>query len=300
LFNEELGAVIQVRQSRFDTLQHVLRASAFPLADVHILGTVNSSKDEKISISYMGHSLYTAERADIQKIWADTSFRMQTLRDDPSSAQQEFDTIGDMSHEGIFYDLTFAPTPLVSNPGRPKVAILREQGVNGHVEMAWAFSAAGFEAVDVHMSDIISGEVSLFDFRGLAACGGFSYGDVLGAGKGWANSALLNETARSEFSSFFSRDTTFALGVCNGCQFISQLRDLIPGSDNWPEFKLNRSERFEARVCVVDIPDNEVTRKSVFLNDMVGSKLPIAVAHGEGQAVSSIHHKRKISTRLVW
>jgi len=285
LFNEELGVVIQVRQSQFGTLQDVLRGSAFPLADVHILGTVNSSKDENITISYKGHSLYTAQRADTQKIWADTSFRMQSLRDDPSSAQQEFDIISDISNEGIFYDLTFTPTPLVTTPNRPKVAILREQGVNGHVEMAWAFSAAGFEAVDVHMSDIISGSVSLLDFRGLAACGGFSYGDVLGAGRGWANSALLNETARTEFSNFFSRDTTFALGVCNGCQFISQLRDIIPGTNNWPEFKPNRSGRFEARVCIVDILDNEVTRKSVFLNDMVGSKLPIAVAHGEGQAV---------------
>lgn len=284
LFNEELGVVIQVRQTQFGTLRNVLGASTFPLADVHVIGTVNASKDESISISYLGQSLYTARRPDIQKIWAETSFRMQTIRDDPSSAQQEFDLISDMSHDGIFYDLTFNPT-LVTVPDRPKVAIVREQGVNGHVEMAWAFMAAGFEAIDVHMSDIISGQVSLLDFRGLAACGGFSYGDVLGAGKGWANSVLLNETARSEFSQFFSRDTTFALGVCNGCQFISQLRDIIPGTNNWPEFKPNRSERFEARVCVVDILDNEVTRKSVFLNDMVGSKLPIAVAHGEGQAV---------------
>lgn len=285
LFNEELGAVIQVRQSQIDTLRDVFLASAFPLADVHVLGTVNAGKDESVSIFYMGQTLYTAQRADIQKIWAETSFRMQTLRDDPLSAQQEFDIISDASHEGIFYNLTFVPTPLVVTPDRPKVAILREQGVNGHVEMAWAFTAAGFEAIDVHMSDIISGKVTLLDFRGLAACGGFSYGDVLGAGKGWANSVLLNETARSEFSDFFSRDETFTLGVCNGCQFISQLRDIIPETENWPEFQLNRSERFEARVCVVDILDTEASRKSVFLNDMVGSKLPIAVAHGEGQAV---------------
>jgi phosphoribosylformylglycinamidine synthase len=150
--------------------------------------------------------------------------------------------------------------------------------------MAWAFTAAGFDAVDVHMSDILSGGTSLQDFRGLAACGGFSYGDVLGAGKGWAQSVLLNQTGRREFVEFFERSDTFTLAVCNGCQFISQLREILPGAQNWPDFKLNRSERFEARVSMVEIVDGEVTRSSVFLRDMAGSKLPITVAHGEGRA----------------
>jgi phosphoribosylformylglycinamidine synthase len=164
------------------------------------------------------------------------------------------------------------------------VAILREQGVNGQLEMAWAFTEAGFDAVDVHMSDILSGDVRLHDFRGLVACGGFSYGDVLGAGKGWANSTLLNDIARREFSDFFTRDTTFTLGVCNGCQFLSHLQEIIPGTEDWPEFKPNRSERFEGRVSMVEIVDNDVTRNSVFLSGMAGSMLPVAVAHGEGRA----------------
>ena len=284
LFNEELGAVVQVRKSRLQQLRDVFVGAGFPATSIHELGTVNQVNDEKISIYYMGRLLYASGRAELQKIWAETSFKMQSLRDDASSAKQEFELIGDQSHRGIFYELTYNPTPLISTPSRPRVAVLREQGVNGHVEMAWSFSAAGFEAVDVHMSDILSGEVSLQPFKGLVACGGFSYGDVLGAGKGWANSVLLNDTARREFTDFFSRDTTFTLGVCNGCQFLSHLRDIIPGTEIWPQFKKNRSERFEARVCVVEIVDNEVTRNSVFLNDMTASKLPVAVAHGEGQA----------------
>ena len=173
---------------------------------------------------------------------------------------------------------------VVDLPTRPKVAILREQGVNGQVEMAWSFTAAGFDAVDVHMSDILSGTVSLATFRGFAACGGFSYGDVLGAGKGWANSALLNDVARREFTDFFAREDTFVLGVCNGCQFLSHLREIIPGTTDWPEFKPNRSERFEGRVSMVEVVETPVTRTSVFFSDMAGAKLPVAVAHGEGRA----------------
>jgi len=151
--------------------------------------------------------------------------------------------------------------------------------------MAWAFTEAGFEAIDVHMSDVLSGQVTLSEFRGLAACGGFSYGDVLGAGKGWAHSALLNETARLEFSRFFQRNDSFTLGVCNGCQFLSHLKEIIPGAEDWPEFRPNRSSRFEARVSMVEVIPSEVTSTSVFLQDMDGSKLPIAVAHGEGRTV---------------
>jgi phosphoribosylformylglycinamidine synthase len=185
----------------------------------------------------------------------------------------------------LFYDLNFDYSPSSDFFRRPKVAILREQGVNGQIEMAWAFTAAGFDAVDVHMSDLLSGNTSLSEFRGLAACGGFSYGDVLGAGKGWAHSVLQNETARKEFVDFFQRDTTFTLAVCNGCQFLSRLKEIIPGAQSWPDFKPNHSERFESRVSMVEVVDGGVTRKSVLLRDMAGSKLPITVvAHGEGRA----------------
>ncbi|KAF9526894.1 CobB/CobQ-like glutamine amidotransferase domain-containing protein [Crepidotus variabilis] len=284
LFNEELGAVVQVEESNVDQLKDFFAKAGFPTESIHTLGTVNQVKNEAINISFMGQNLYSAQRADLQRIWAETSYQMQTIRDDPACAKEEFDLISDTSHTGLSYDLTFIPSPITSYPSRPRVAILREQGVNGHVEMGWAFTSVGFDAVDVHMSDILSGELSMGEFVGLAACGGFSYGDVLGAGKGWANSTLLNDVARCEFTDFFARPTTFALAVCNGCQFLSHLREIIPGASHWPEFKPNKSERFEARVCMVEIIDNEVTRKSVFLNDMIGSKFPVAVAHGEGRA----------------
>ena len=285
LFNEELGVVMQVRESQVDTVKDVLGGTS----EVHVLGSVNRAKDERISIWYMGREVYTAQRGEVQKIWAETSFRMQSLRDDAGCAREEFELISDETYTGLFYDVKFGPRALGVYPERPKVAILREQGVNGHVEMAWAFSAAGFEAVDVHMSEIMSGEVSLGEFRGIAACGGFSYGDVLGAGKGWANGVLLNEGGRAAFSEFFGRETTFGLGVCNGCQLFGQLRDVIPGAGGgwWPEFKTNKSGRFEGRVCVVEVVDCEVNRGSVFLSGMGGSKMAIAVAHGEGQAVFS-------------
>ena len=209
---------------------------------------------------------------------------MQSLRDSPTAAKEEFDLIQDESHKGLFYDLIFQHSPSRDLFRRPKVAILREQGVNGHAEMAWAFTAAGFDAVDVHMSDILCGETSLGDFRGLAACGGFAYGDVLGAGKGWAHSVLLNDIAREEFVEFFGRWNTFTLAVCNGCQFLSHLREIIPGAQDWPDFKPNMSGRFEARASMVEVVDGDVTRSSVFLRNMAGSKLPVAVAHGEGRA----------------
>lgn len=282
LFNEELGAVVQVRQVHLPRLMTVFSNAGFPSTSIHVIGRI--ADEQTITINHKGNTLYVGERAGLQKIWAETSFRMQSLRDDPRAAQEEFDLIQDNSYTGLFYDLKYSNTLLPLYTSRPKVAILREQGVNGHMEMAWAFTEAGFDAIDVHMSDILSGNVSLVDFRGLVACGGFSYGDVLGAGKGWANSALLNDTARQEFKEFFARETTFTLGVCNGCQFLSHLRELIPGAEDWPEFKPNRSERFEGRVSMVEIVESEATKASVFLSDMVGSKLPVAVAHGEGRA----------------
>ena len=284
LFNEELGAIMQVKQSHITALVSIFEGLGFPSTSIHTLGTVNSANDESVKIYFMGRVLYQTQRSELQKMWSETSFRLQSLRDDAAAAQEEFTLISDKAHTGLFYDLKFTPSPSLISPSRPKVAILREQGVNGQIEMGWSFTAAGFDAIDVHMSDILSGEVNLADFRGLAACGGFSYGDVLGAGKGWANSALLNDTARREFAAFFASETTFTLGVCNGCQFLSHLQEIIPGAQDWPEFKANRSERFEGRVSMVEIVDNQVTRNSVFLSDMAGSRLPVAVAHGEGRA----------------
>ncbi|KAG1751411.1 CobB/CobQ-like glutamine amidotransferase domain-containing protein [Suillus paluster] len=262
LFNEELGAVVQVCESHLSKL----------MSEVNI-----DPSDQLFAINHESKVLFSSTRQELQQAWAETSHRMQSLRDNPIGAQQEFALIKDHTHRGLYYDLTFeyAQSPSRSLLSRPKVAVLREQGVNGHVEMAWAFTAAGFDAVDVHMSDILSGELSLSSFRGLAACGGFSYGDVLGAGKGWAHSVLLNDIARKEFTHFFADKNTFTLGVCNW--------EIIPGAEHWPDFKPNASERFEGRVSVVEVTSNEVTKASVFLRDMVGSKLPVAVAHGEGR-----------------
>lgn len=227
LFNEELGAVMQVRQSDVALLSAAFVQAGFPAKAIHAVGRVASDRsDQTISIASGGSLLWSAPRATLQSMWAETSYKMQSLRDAPKGALEEFETISRDDNAGLSYQLTFDPAVNVASPflqssttlnDRPKVAILREQGVNGHVEMAWAFSAAGFAAVDVHMSDIISGKTSLAGFKGLAACGGFSYGDVLGAGNGWAKSVLLNSTARKEFEDFFgARKDTFALAVCNG------------------------------------------------------------------------------------
>ncbi|KAH9895101.1 phosphoribosylformylglycinamidin [Cubamyces lactineus] len=285
LFNEELGAVLQVRDSDIVRVIDFFAQRGFPASSIHAIGQI--SADETIQFTAGSKVVFSSTRAHLQAAWAETSYRMQTLRDNPQGAKEEFELIKSADFKGIYYDLTFTHHPSRSLFRRPKVAILREQGVNGQVEMAWAFTAAGFDAVDVHMSDILRGTVSLASFRGLAACGGFSYGDVLGAGKGWANSVLLNETAREAFAAFFTRKDTFALGVCNGCQFMSALREIIPGADAWPDFKANRSERFEGRVCVVEVVPSEATARSVFLRDMAGSKLPVAVAHGEGRVAFS-------------
>ncbi|KAI0266957.1 phosphoribosylformylglycinamidine synthase [Gloeopeniophorella convolvens] len=285
LFNEELGAVLQVQESQLPRLLDAFVSRGFPSTSIHAIGKVLSDpKDQSITVVHEGKIIFSSTRAVLNQLWAETSFEMQALRDDPDCAAEEFALIGDETHVGLTYDLTFTPTPSRSLFRRPKVAVLREQGVNGHVEMAWAFTASGFDAVDVHMSDLVSGTIDLTGFRGLAACGGFSYGDVLGAGAGWAHAALLHEGARDAFETFFAREDTFALGVCNGCQFLSHMREVIPGAGNWPLFKANRSGRFEARVSLVEIVDNPVTQESVFLRGMNGSRLPVAVAHGEGRA----------------
>jgi len=284
LFNEELGAVLQVQESQVSRLIEVFVAHGFESTLIHAIGKVlPSSKEQLFAIVYEGNTLFSSTRVVLQQLWAETSFQMQSLRDDPDCAAEEFGLIADETHTGLTYDLTFTPSPSRPLFRRPKVAILREQGVNGQVEMAWAFTAAGFDAVDVHMSDLITGTTNLAEFSGLAACGGFSYGDVLGAGAGWAHAALLHEGAREGFEAFFAREDTFALGVCNGCQFLSHMREVIPGAELWPLFKPNRSGRFEARVALVEVVDNLTTQDSVFLRGMNGSRLPVAVAHGEGR-----------------
>ncbi|CAL1706048.1 unnamed protein product [Somion occarium] len=294
LFNEELGAVVQVRESQVSQLVDFFAQAGFSSSYIHIIGKVKDNISEQtFTVVHDSEPIFVGTRGDLQAAWAETSYRMQSLRDNPAGAQEEYELIKNDAHKGLFYDLTFAPEISRSLFRRPKVAILREQGVNGQVEMAWAFTAAGFDAVDVHMSDILRGNIDLADFRGLAACGGFSYGDVLGAGKGWANSVLLNEVARKQFIQFFERDDSFALGVCNGCQFMSNLREIIPGAQTWPDFKQNRSERFEGRVSMVEIVPSDVTKTSVFLREMVGSKLPVAVAHGEGRVSFSDPSQKK-------
>ncbi|MBU0836109.1 MAG: phosphoribosylformylglycinamidine synthase, partial [Gammaproteobacteria bacterium] len=282
LFNEELGAVIQVRQD--DTEIVLAQFSAAGLGDcVAVIGQpVNNGH---VSIKHGENEVFAGERRLLQRQWAETSYQIQRLRDNAECADQEFDALLEEDNLGLSAKLSFdvnedIAAPYIKRGIRPQIAVLREQGVNGQVEMAAAFDRAGFAAVDVHMSDILSGRVSLEEFKGLVACGGFSYGDVLGAGEGWAKSILFNARARDGFQAFFERKDSFALGVCNGCQMMSNLHELIPGTENWPHFVRNRSEQFEARVAMVQIQDSP----SIFLQGMAGSRLPIAIAHGEGHA----------------
>ncbi|KAG0001096.1 hypothetical protein BGZ79_005102 [Entomortierella chlamydospora] len=295
LFNEELGAVIQVREADIEKLKSVFAEHNFPVESLKVIGQVNAKGDDSLVISHQGVQILESSRLELQRIWSETSYHMQAIRDNSECAQQEFDGILDAQDPGLSYRLTFNPAEEILSAkelelqNRPKVAILREQGVNGQIEMAYAFHAAGFTAVDVHMSDILTGKVTLKDFKGIAACGGFSYGDVLGAGSGWAKSILLHERARNEFYDFLTvRQDTFALGVCNGCQFLSQMRELIPGAEHWPYFKRNQSEQFEARFSMVELVNNATTSSttipSIFFEGMRGSMFPIAVAHGEGRA----------------
>ncbi|KAI9233760.1 MAG: phosphoribosylformylglycinamidine synthase [Podila humilis] len=318
LFNEELGAVVQVRRSQVDELKAVFAGHGFPTESLVVVGSVNTKGDDSIIISHQGTNVLEATRAELQRIWSETSYQIQTIRDNSECAKQEFDGLLDVQDPGLSYQLTFDPAQEILSQAelsleqsqRPKVAILREQGVNGQIEMAYAFHAAGFTAVDVHMSDILNGKVTLKDFKGIAACGGFSYGDVLGAGSGWAKSILLHERTRNEFYDFLTvRQDTFALGVCNGCQFLAQMRELIPGAEHWPYFMRNQSEQFEARFSMVELENNAAstaassgkTVPSIFFEEMRGSKLPIAVAHGEGRAefVQSSDLKALLDAGLV-
>ena len=275
LFNEELGAVIQVKKEHIaDVLTRMNRA----LKDhAFLIGSINSQ--QTIHIQHENKTVFKDIRANLQNAWSETSYKMQAMRDNPECALEEFSLISDDLDPGISPQFNFEiPQTFAIKKTKPKIAILREQGVNGHVEMAAAFSRAGFEAHDVHMSDIIQDRKSLNDFSALVACGGFSYGDVLGAGEGWAKSILFNRKTRDAFEAFFSRPDTIALGICNGCQMMSNLKEIIPGSSLWPHFVKNKSEQFEARFVSVEIlPSN-----SVFFTGMHGAILPIVVAHGEG------------------
>ena len=281
LFNEELGAVIQVR--REDTGFVLQQFSGAGLGDhTSVIGAPNDK--DRLRLTFGAETVIDEPRADLQRLWAETSYRIQSLRDNADCAREEFDNLLDADDPGLSAELSFdinedVAAPFINTGVRPKVAVLREQGVNGQVEMAAAFDRAGFEAVDVHMSDLLSGRITLDKFQSLVACGGFSYGDVLGAGEGWAKSILFNDRVRDQFAAFFNRQETLALGVCNGCQMLSNLHELIPGSEGWPRFVRNQSEQFEARFAMVEVQSSP----SAFMDGMAGSRMPIAVAHGEGR-----------------
>ncbi|GAA6153003.1 phosphoribosylformylglycinamidine synthase [Pseudoteredinibacter isoporae] len=279
LFSEELGAVVQMR--REDANDFIAQ---FEAAGIHAskLGWLNDK--DCLRIEAAGAVIYEQERSVLQSLWSETSYRMAALRDNADCARSEFEQISKVD-PGLSANLTYKPSediaaPMIASGVKPKVAVLREQGVNSHVEMAAAFTRAGFEAIDVHMSDILAGRIDLANVKGLAACGGFSYGDVLGAGEGWAKTILFNEQVRDQFQTFFHRDDSFSLGVCNGCQMMSNLKSLVPGAEHWPRFVRNRSEQFEARHSMVQVQESP----SVLLAGMAGSSMPVAVSHGEGRA----------------
>jgi phosphoribosylformylglycinamidine synthase len=281
LFAEELGVVIQVRATVAAEVQQ--RLADHGLGDfATTLGQVVAGDVLRIRAAMLD---YRDSRTRLHRIWSETSYRLQSLRDDPVCAREEYESRTALDDPGLGAKLTFAAeediaAPMIARGARPRIAVLREQGVNGQVEMAAAFDRAGFDAFDVHMTDILSGRVSLKGFQGAVACGGFSYGDVLGAGEGWAKAILYNARARAEFSAHFQRSDAFTLGVCNGCQMLAALSELIPGTEHWPRFVRNRSEQFEARLSLVEV----VESPSIFFAGMQGSVLPIAVAHGEGRA----------------
>lgn len=297
LFAEEIGAVLQLKATDWEALQAEISESLLKDA-ISLIGSVNTT--DTLNVNGL-----TLARSDLQQAWSEVSHQIQRLRDNVETADQEYSLITNADHQGIIAKPTFdlnepIEAPFI-NTRRPNMAILREQGVNGHVEMAAAFDKVGFNSIDVHMSDLLAGRVSLDEFEGLVTCGGFSYGDVLGAGGGWAKSVLFNTKLRDQFEQFFHREETFSLGICNGCQMLSQLAPLIPGAENWPRFHRNTSEVFEARTVNVRVEKSN----SVVLEGMEGSILPIAVAHGEGRAVisddslSSLNANGQIALRYV-
>jgi phosphoribosylformylglycinamidine synthase len=301
LFNEELGAVLQTRTSETDAV-----IARFAKAGVKAckLGWINTH--DTLRVEADGEIIYDESRQELQRLWSETSYQVAALRDNADCAKSEFELVTQVN-PGLAVSLSFdqdedVAAPYIAKGVRPKVAVLREQGVNGHVEMAAAFDRAGFEAVDVHMSDVLAGRTRLADYKGLVACGGFSYGDVLGAGEGWAKTILFNAQARDQFQSFFHRQDTFSLGVCNGCQMMSNLKSLVPGADHWPHFVRNQSEQFEARFSLVGIEESP----SVLFAGMAGSYMPVAVAHGEGraefaseEALEQCHNSGLVSMRYL-
>ncbi|MFC1498081.1 phosphoribosylformylglycinamidine synthase [Verrucomicrobiota bacterium] len=306
LFSEEMGAVIQIAQDNLKQVRQIL--NKHNISDIsHDIGavtTADSGADRNIEIIFENKNVFTEKISILNRIWSELTYRMQALRDNPECAKQEFDNLLDENDPGMTFKVM--PNAINHQPSTinhsPKMAILREQGINGQVEMAAAFDRAGFESIDVHMTDLQRGLASLDDFSGLVACGGFSYGDVLGAGSGWAKSILFNQELKEMFARFFERPDTFTLGVCNGCQMISQLKDIIPGAEDWPDFTRNRSEQFEARYVTVEI----LPSQSIFFKGMTGSRLGIPVAHGEGLAnfaetgsIDNIRSKNLLSVRYV-
>lgn len=287
LFNEELGAVIQIRQQDRDYVDAAFKAANL----IDAVSWIGSPDFDNESVSFFGYGYFLEQtRADLQRAWQETSHAIQRLRDNPACADSEFALIGDNGRSALFADVKFdvnedIAAPFINSSAKPKIAILREQGVNGQIEMAAAFTRAGFDAYDVHMSDLMAGRFRLADFKMLAACGGFSYGDVLGAGEGWAKSILFHPALRDQFAAFFADPNTLTLGVCNGCQMVSNLAEIIPGTAGWPKFKRNLSEQFEARLSMVHVPKSA----SLILNEMQGSSLPVVVSHGEGRADFSLH-----------
>jgi phosphoribosylformylglycinamidine synthase len=297
LFAEELGAVIEIESADFGKVSELLAYHNIG-EFAHRIG--KPVIGDLIRVSREGRTMLQRERAELRALWSDTTYRMQTLRDDPACAEEEHRLRLDDRDPGQFAKLSFdlnedVAAPFIARGARPRIAVLREQGVNGQLEMAAAFDRAGFSAIDVHMSDLLEGRTDLASFKGLVACGGFSYGDVLGAGQGWAKSILFHERVRADFQAFFARSDTFSLGVCNGCQMMSALSELIPGAASWPRFVRNRSESFEARVSLVRIERSP----SLLFAGMEGSVLPIAVAHGEGRAELSDASKVLVSARFV-
>jgi len=281
LFNEELGLVLQVRTADRDAVLHTLREHGLSKHS-HVIGKPNTK--HTLEVWRDAKAVFAAPVEQLHKTWDDVSWRIAQLRDNPACANSEHEAIGQAADPGMHVALTFDPLEDVAAPfinkARPKVAILREQGVNSHVEMSYAVAQGGFDTFDVHMSDLQAGRVSLDQFQGFIACGGFSYGDTLGAGEGWARSIMFNPKLEEQFLAFFGRQDTFALGVCNGCQMLAALSPIIPGAQDWPKFTHNQSTRFEARLSLVEVLESP----SLFFKDMAGSRMPIAVSHGEGFA----------------
>ncbi|MEK2601974.1 phosphoribosylformylglycinamidine synthase [Burkholderia arboris] len=282
LFSEELGAVVQVRASDRDAVLGALREFGLSACS-HVIGSVNDR--DVIEVYRDAKKIFDAPRAELHRAWSEVSWRIARLRDNPACADAEYDALLDAADPGISPVLSFDPAddiaaPFIATGARPRVAILREQGVNSHLETAYAFDRAGFDAHDVHMSDLLAGRATLADFAGAVACGGFSYGDVLGAGEGWAKTIRFNANLADMFSAFFARPDTFALGICNGCQMLSSIASMIPGAQAWPKFTRNKSEQFEARFSFVEVEKSP----SIFFAGMEGSRIPVAVAHGEGYA----------------